>query len=175
MAAALVLIAIYATLGLATRLAEELAEVGLFEAGFALGFGLLLVAIAGLGFRSRPSLAEIAIAIGVGAVYLIAFSRLGIPEERTHLVEYGLLAALGYHALVEREANGRFLRSPAVTAMTATAILGVFDEMLQGALPSRVFDVRDIGFNVGAGVVAVLGARSIAFVRRRRQQEEGSP
>ncbi len=72
-----VLLAIYATLGSSRRLAEGLREHN----------------------QLRP-------AITVTAVYLFTIFRMQIPEERAHLIEYGLVAILIRQALAERRRNG---------------------------------------------------------------------
>ena len=44
------------------------------------------------GVWTRPGRLEIAIAAGIAAVYLLAFLRIAVLEERSHLIEYGVLA-----------------------------------------------------------------------------------
>ena len=174
LAAALVIVTVYATLAFAPAFANELRERELLDSAFIMGFGLLVLAIAVLALRSRPSIAELAAVLGVAGVYVIAFARFGIPEERTHLFEYGLLGALVYQALAERRSNGKQVRGPALIAATLTASLGIVDEGIQWLLPNRVFDMRDVGFNIGAAVVAIVGSAIVAGIRTRRQRREPS-
>jgi len=103
------------------------------------------------------------------AVCLTVFARMGIPEERTHLFEYGLVAILIYHALIERRNNGRPVRAPAAFAVAATALLGAVDEGIQWLLPNRVFDPVDMGFSALAGLMAVAATAVLAWTRRRVQ------
>ena len=51
--------------------------------------------------------------------------------------------------------QGRRVPAPAIVAILATSALGLLDECLQLFVPSRVFDPRDILFNVLAGALAV--------------------
>ena len=44
---------------------------------------------------------------------------------------------------------------------------GVLDECLQGLLPSRVFDSRDILFNVVAAVMAVVASVALGWARSK--------
>jgi hypothetical protein len=161
-----VLAAIYATLGLTGMLAGALRDRGLISAAFWLGLFLIGAAIVIQGLKTRPGKAEIGVALGVAGVYLIAFLRMTVPEERTHLIEYSLVAILIYLALSERQRNGRQVPVPAVLAIAATELLGLLDEGIQALLPNRVFDFIDIGFNAGAGFMAVIAILALAWARR---------
>jgi VanZ family protein len=117
--------------------------------------------------KRRPGLGEIRVVHGVTAAYQIAGIRIQSPEERTHLIEYGLVAVLIYQALTERLRHGRRIPAPAALAVAVTALLGLLDEGIQAILPNRVFDVRDVGFNALAGLMAIAASLAIARVRRR--------
>jgi hypothetical protein len=162
--------AIFSTLGLARTLAGALRDRGLLGAAF--GFGMLLVgaAIVTLALKTRPGGAEIGIALGVAAAYLLVFVRMAIPEERTHLIEYGVVAVFIYEALTERASQGCRVPVPALLAIVATALVGVLDECIQAFLPSRTFDPRDILFNVLAGVMAVAASVTMGWARRQTRR-----
>lgn len=160
-----VVAAIYLTLGVAGQLSAELRDRGLLDGIFVLGFVLAVVAVATKALRSRPGGIEITVLAGVAAAYLMAFARLGIPDERTHLFEYSVVAVLMHEALTERAASGRRVPRPALIAFVATAALGVIDECIQALLPNRVFDVRDIGFNVLAAFLAVVASAVLSRPR----------
>lgn len=162
-----VVAAIYATLGLTGRLASTLREAGLLSALFALGMGLIGVAIVVQGLRSRPGSAEIAVALGVAAVYFMVFVRMGMVEERTHLIEYGIVSLLIHAALNERAMHSPHVPAPAVLAVAIAGFLGVLDELIQALLPNRVFDPRDILFNVVAAVMAVGAIKALRWARQR--------
>jgi VanZ family protein len=105
----------------------------------------------------------------------MVFVRMAIPEERTHLIEYGVVAVFIHEALIERNKQGRRVRFPALYAVLATALVGALDEGIQEILPSRVFDLRDILFNFLAGFMAVTGNLALRWARRwnrRRKQVE---
>ena len=162
-----VVVTIYSTLGLARRLSDTLRDRELSESAFILGFLVLGVAIVIQALRTRPSIAEIGIVLGVAGVYIMLFSRMASPEERTHLFEYGLVAVLIYQALTERRTHGRRVPAPAALAVVATALLGWLDEGVQFILPERVYDIRDVGFNALAGLVAVSATLAMARARCR--------
>ncbi len=165
-----VIVAIYSTIGLTPSLAGLLRDYGLLEAAFILGMLLVGATIVTQGLKTRPGGAEIGVALGIAAAYLLVFVRMTIPEERTHLIEYGVLAVFVYEALSERAGQGRRVPVPALLAVLAAALAGVLDECIQAFLPNRVFDPRDILFNVLAGVMAVAASVALGWARRRRSR-----
>jgi len=118
------------------------------------------------GLRKQPSITEITVMLGIAAVYLMLFLRIGIAE-RTHLFEYSVLALFIYEALKERVLQGRRVPIPALTALLTTVLIGVIDETLQLFLPHRVFDPVDIMFNSFASLMAIGGSMILSWVRRR--------
>jgi VanZ family protein len=162
--------AIYATLGPAQKLAEFLRERNLLRLSFAL---ILLVAGIPILIRwvkRRPGWREIGVVLGVAAVYGIAFIRVETPEERTHLIEYSLVAILIHQALIERQRQGKQVRLPAVLAVDLTALIGWVDEGIQWTLPNRVFDPVDVGFNFFAALLAIGGSLGLIWARGRLDQ-----
>ena len=129
---------------------------------------IVLVAVFAVRWiRKRPDWSEVGVAIGVGLAYWMAFIRIENPAERTHLLEYGIVAALIHMALQERARNGRPVPNPAALTVVATALLGLLDECIQALIPGRFFDWIDVGFNAFAGfiVVAARLAQEPAFVQ----------
>ena len=164
-----VMAAIYATLGLAQTLAETLRERGLLD--ISIGLFLLSMFLVGAtvltqGLKVRPGGAEVAVAIGAATAYLLVFTRMTVPTERSHLIEYGIVGVLIYEALTERKSQGRRVPLPPLLAVLATATLGVLDECIQAILPNRVFDPVDILFNLLAGTMAVGASVALAWARR---------
>ena len=177
LALAIVLVAIYATLGQAPAIVAALGADILASAGANLVFAIiaLLVVIPVFFIDKRLARAEIAVGAGILTVYLLAWLRLGSWEERTHLFEYALVAALIHEALLERRDNGRHVPAPALLALIASILLGFIDEAVQYFLPNRVFDIIDVAFNSIAATM-IIGARwLLARVRRwaqdRRRRE----
>ncbi len=164
-----VVAAIYSTLGLARVLAGELRDRELIDASFVLGLILIGVAIVALAFKTRPGGFEIGIALGVAAVYLLVFLRMALPEERSHLIEYGVVAVFIHEALKERASQNRRVPVPALLAISLTAVVGVLDEGIQLILPSRVFDPIDMGFNALAALMAIVASLALSRARRWRQ------
>ena len=158
--------AIYSTLGLAGAWAEELRRRDLLSIAFTLAFLLVVASVLGSAMRRRPGGREAWVSIGILAVYGMVVVRMGLPE-RTHLFEYGLLAVLLHQALTERRANGGHVGAPALLAIAATAALGWIDEGIQALLPDRVYDLRDVGTNALAALMAVTASSVVAWARRR--------
>ncbi len=163
----IVVLGVFSTLGLARTLADELQRRGLFDALFGIAAVLVLVAIIVSGLSTRPRGVEAAAALGIVAVYLLIFTRMAIPEERTHLLEYGVVALLIHAALAERSRNQRGVTAPGLVAVGVASMIGVVDELIQLVLPDRVFDVRDIAFNILAAAMAIGASRALAWVRSR--------
>ena len=166
-----VVVTIYATLGLTGTLAGLLRESGLLEASSFL-FGMLLVgaAIFTQRVKTRPGWSELGVWLGVAAAYLMVFVRMASPVERSHLIEYGVVAVFVHEALIERSGRGGRVWLPAVVAVVVTVLLGWLDEGIQAILPNRVYDIQDVVFNTLAAVMAVAARVAIAWVRRRRGQ-----
>ena len=165
-----VMAAIYLTLGLAQTLAETLEERGLLD--ISLGLFLLCMFLVGVtvltqGLRVRPGGAEVTVAIGVVAAYLLVLTRMTVPTERSHLIEYGVVGVLIFEALTERKSQGRRVPLPPLLAVLITAALGALDEGIQWLLPNRVFDPVDILFNLLAGTMAVAASVALTWARRR--------
>lgn len=112
--------------------------------------------------RDAPAWAYAALA-ATGVGYAIAFSWLRASHlERTHLPEYGLASLLAWRALVP-------IMPGSFAAYSAAAVLGAAigygDELLQGIVPGRHYDLRDVAMNA---VGAVLGMVVLAAARARR-------
>ena len=171
--AAVVLLAIYATLPLAGALADLLRRHARLDQGFVVAFVVLVVALTAGGLTKGPGRREIWTAVGVFAVFGMAFVRLGMTE-RTHLFEYGLLGTLIYQALSERRAGGAGVRFPAAAAVIVTSAIGLADEGVQALLPDRRWDIVDVGFNALAALVVVTATVALEWARRLDLRGRGS-
>lgn len=163
-----VLIAIYSTAAWGGSLVRVLGEQDLLGAAFAVGFLLVITAVLGFALHRPPRQTEVWVGVGVVAVYGMVLVRLGTdPIERTHLFEYGLLAVLIYEALLERDRTARSVPVPAALAVVITALLGWIDEGIQALVPQRVYDLRDVGVNALAGLLATVAFMTLTWARQR--------
>jgi ribose/xylose/arabinose/galactoside ABC-type transport system permease subunit len=163
-----VVLAMCSTLCLAQVVVQFLREQNLMRFSFALIMVGIAAAVICRWVRQLPSWMEIGVWVGVPLVYMIAFVRVETPEERTHLIEYSLVAVLIYQALLERSRYGREVRFPAFVAFFATVLLGMLDEMIQWLLLNRYFDPIDVGFIALAAFMAITATIALAPVRGRR-------
>ena len=161
-----VVVAIYSTLGLAGMVAGALGDDDLAAVFFVLGMLLVGATVVTQGLKARPGGAEIGVALGVAVVYLMVLFRMTIPE-RSHLIEYGVVAVFIYEALGERAAQGRRVPVPAVLAVLATSLVGMLDECIQLFLPNRVFDPLDMVFNFLAAAMVITTRWTLEWVRCR--------
>ena len=159
--------AIYSTLGIALKMAEFLQNHDLQAVFFLMGMFFVGITIVTQGLKVRPGGAEIAIAVGIVAVYFMAFTRITLLEERSHLIEYSVVAVFIYEALVERKRNGGRVPFPSIIAIILTSLIGLLDECIQLFLPSRVFDPQDMFFNTLAAVFAVIAIQVLEWARNR--------
>ena len=90
-----------------------------------------------------------------GAFFFYAMTRLEKPVEQIHFIEYGGLSFVLFRSLRHS------LRIPwsYLGSIAAASGIGVIDELLQGLLPNRVYDTRDLWINFwSAGLGMVLFA-----------------
>lgn len=161
-----VVVAIYSSLGPARALVDALRERNLLRVAFGVAVFLVVAAIVAQWVKKRPGWSEVGVALGVALAYWAVLLRMENPAERTHLIEYGIVAALLHQALLERARNGRSVPMPAALTVAVTALLGLVDEGIQAVLPSRVFDWIDVGFNALAGFMVVAARLALAPVLR---------
>ncbi|KAA3625024.1 MAG: VanZ family protein [Flavobacterium sp.] len=163
---ALVMTVIFATLFVANPLVDFFKNQNTQAVMFLCGMFLTGLAILINAIKLRPGRAELSVWIGIAAVNLMLLLRLGIPE-RSHLIEYSILAIFMYEALRERKRNGTNIRIPALLALLISFSVGLLDEALQYVLPNRVFDPIDILFNGMVIAMAIGFTLCISWFRKR--------
>lgn len=168
--AAATLFAIYASLGFVPRLVGLLDDATLSNA-FWVGLFLVMLTILTQGLKARPRGIEIGVGLGIAAVYLLIALRFTIPAERSHLIEYSIVATFIYEAIRERSKHVESIRFPAILAFVITVLLGLFDEIIQIFLPNRVYDNFDVLFNAIAAFMAITGNAILTYVRNWRKNE----
>ena len=163
---------IYTTLGLVRQVTNALRDRGILRTTVAAVFALVAVAVLTHLVRSRAPrrvwLALPLIALGYTLVYRFAVVA---PEERVHLIQYGLLALLIFLALGARATaspSPASLTRRLVTAFLATSALGWLDEIFQGIHPERVYDLRDVGLNAISAALALTALAVLEVATRRR-------
>jgi len=117
--------------------------------------------------RRRASAREWAALIAIGLVYAAVASQLGIVQERVHLIEYGAVAWLFRGALAARAVAAPLAWGG---AFGLASLGGLVDEAIQGWLPNRHWDLRDVGLNALSAALA-LGACALLEAARRARTE----
>ena len=147
---------IYATLNVVRIPLNFLRQHGVLQLSLTALYLACFVALVGLMLwrKGREPWRHVLLVVIFVAYYLIA-SRLPYPEEEIHLLEYGLVGVLFVRALL---CHVRLV--PALLGgLVLAALAGWIDEVLQGALPSRHFDPKDIALNIvssGLGLILYL-------------------
>jgi len=128
-----------------------------------LSFSILfcLIALAALFFRflrrndKDPRQPGLTIGLLVlSAVFLASMVWMtSVTIERIHFFEYGLLAFLCLHAAGRRHQGFRRFFHAGAAALT----IGFLDEVIQGLLPNRYYDSRDLLLNMTASGLVLLG------------------
>lgn len=118
---------------------------------------LALAIFAGILFVStrKARLRVILLVCATFAVYGALFSLISQPEERMHLIQFGLLVPITLWAFSARASGGHLHWR----VFGFSAAIAVGDEFLQLLVPSRVFDWRDVGFNLLAVILGLVICR----------------
>ncbi len=167
----LVIITIFLSLFLGQPFQHLLRDQNIQAVFFVLGMLLVAITIFVHGAQTKPGRFELTIFAGVVAIYVMLFFRLGAPE-RSHLIEYSVLAIFIHSALVERTGQPGKLK-PALIAFSMTFFIGVLDECAQIFIPNRVFDTQDILFNGIVSGMAVGTSLFVNWIRKRLLKHKG--
>lgn len=166
-ALALLLVTLYSTLAVARSLTERLRAANLLRVSVALVFAAVVVALVSAVVRT-PALRRPRV-LGLGfvlaALYALVIWPMDSPEEKLHFVEYGAVGVLAFFSSPARWRERRRF----VAAALFTAAAGWVDEGIQALLPSRYYDLRDVGFNALAGVMALSALAALRAVARRAE------
>ena len=154
------LLCIYSTLYVARTISNALRDAGYLRAAVATAFTLAAISAVVFIFRT-PALRNpraIFATLGIALVYATIVFPMSSPEEKLHFLEYGAVGVLAFFAMNPKWiAWKRF-----IAAVLFTLAAGWLDEGIQALLPNRHYDLRDVGFNVLAGAMALT---SFAVIR----------
>ncbi|MFN0118395.1 MAG: VanZ family protein [Elusimicrobiota bacterium] len=89
------------------------------------------------------------------------------PEELVHFFQYGLVGVLFLRALEKHDFNKPFSW---VMAFFIASIAGIIDELLQGLLPNRHYDARDILLNVISVTLGLCSYFSLTATQTSKNQ-----
>lgn len=152
-ALAVLLLSIYSTLAFIRRVTNALRDAGQLKTVVAIAFGLAAVAVIALLIRTpalRKPKTVLLIAVAA-AIYALVVWPMESPEEKLHFIEYGIVGVLWFLSLPDAWSTPKRY----VTAALATVASGWLDEGIQALIPERYYDLRDVGFNALAGLMAL--------------------
>lgn len=161
-------LAIFSTLFLGQPLADLMKNQNVQAVFFVAGMAMVAGAVTLHGLKLRSGLVEWSAFLGLLAVNLMLFLRLGLAE-RTHLIEYSVVAILVHRAVEERARNRKLVLPPALAAIVIAIGIGALDECLQIFIPDRYFDPVDIAFNSCAVILAIVAVVFMKWIRRRNK------
>lgn len=152
-ALAVLLLSIYSTLAFIRRVTNALRDAGQLKTVVAIAFGLAAVAVIALLIRT-PALRKpktVLLIAAAAAIYALVVWPMESPEEKLHFIEYGIVGVLWFLSLPDAWSTPKRY----VTAALATVASGWLDEGIQALIPERYYDLRDVGFNALAGLMAL--------------------
>lgn len=79
------------------------------------------------------------------------------PEEAIHLIEYGLLSYFVFNALGHRIRDWTIY----ITTILFVLFFGTADEFIQWMMPNRYWGLNDVWINLLAGLIFILGMRTV--------------
>ena len=79
---------------------------------------------------------------------LVSMNYIPITVERVHLIEFALLGWYATRDIIKKEAKTAGI----IISCIFCVCIGILDEGIQGVLPYRVFEIRDIVLNVGGSI-----------------------
>ena len=161
-----IVIGIFCSLFVGQPLLNMLKDQNLQAVIFLIGLFIIGVMIIVAGLVRRANTIEWLLLLGISVVYIMFFLRLGLSE-RSHLIEYSALAITIHQALIERAKQIGKIRFLNVYAILISIIIGIIDELVQIALPDRVFDFEDILFNSLASFMAIATSVGLQFIQKR--------
>lgn len=145
---------IYATLEVARFPLAFLRSHGWLRISLGIIFTLSSVGIFTLLIRNHGiSLWRFALTLAIGGIYFYSAQTVQTPEEQIHFLEYGLVGIFFSRAAAHHVKNpaGR-----AAAALTLACLAGWIDELLQGLLPNRHYDIHDVGLNAVSAALGLL-------------------
>lgn len=148
---------IYSTSGLAVQVWDA------FDSTFK-GYGSLVVYIIAftmavfaalyvLRFRKDRNYLHYVTLIGSFSILWFMVVHAKYSAEKVHLIEFGILGALVYRALLHHTSSSLFIF---ISGSVICSILGLLDEVVQFYMPGRVFDPQDVLMNIVSSVLTLL-------------------
>ena len=91
----------------------------------------------------------------IAGCFIPAYLTLHLPLERFHFLEYGILGVLIFWSLKPR----RYFLQFYLLSLNILLVVSFFDEIFQGFVPERIYDIHDISINIFSGMIGILAVR----------------
>ncbi len=159
-----VVLIIYSSLFLGQPLVKCLGAQNLQALLFLLGMLLVALVVVIYGMQVQPHNLKLVTLIGLAALFLMLFLRLGLAE-RSHLIEYGVLTVFIHRALNERLQSSMLPLS--LWSALITISVSLADEIAQHFIPDRIFDLQDILFNGLTIITTLISISVLEWIRHK--------
>ena len=103
----------------------------------------------------KLSKSRLILLVSFGALLILATSCFEYPEEKLHILLFGILGYLGVQLFGFR------------VALVTSLAIAALDEGIQYFVPDRVADWRDVGLNMGAAIVGLVFAQGSEESRKK--------
>ncbi len=131
---------------------------------------VIMASLALMLIKSKISWKQYMLAFIVFCIYGYYLKILKIPEERIHLLEYGLLSFLVFRVYPsDWSAIFRYWQT-----FLIVSFIGTLDEIIQYFIPTRVGDVRDIILNIVSGLLGLV-LTAILFQKAAKKLPNSPP
>jgi len=136
------------------KMGSDIIGGGINNSGYIIS--LFILALIGLymllNYRKYGPIGMMSLAL-LGLIYFYMLKHhCKFPAERLHLIEYGLLSFLAFHAF-----QFSFTRATSYGfGFIFSSVFGFVDELIQYVLPNRSFEVRDIVTNVFGSALGLI-------------------
>lgn len=162
----LLLLSIYGTLGVVRDVTNFLRERELlrFTVGALFGVAAVLAVLVVARTPTLRSFKALGILLGGGGLYAAVIWPMESIEEKVHFLEYGAVALLALECAPHAWRPAFRFGAAALFVLAA----GWLDEGIQALLPSRHYDLRDVGFNAVAGVMAISTVSLLRWAAREK-------
>lgn len=150
---------IYATLGVVRAPISFLRAHGVLRLSLGLMYVVCFFLLFGTLFKQRPApLWRYFVLCLIGGLYFLVGKWVRTPEEQIHFFQYGLVGVF-YARALQLHWDSRV--KVVVAALILATIAGTIDEILQGFLPSRHYDTRDIFLNAISAFLGLIAYNAV--------------
>jgi len=120
--------------------------------GIFLGLGGILLLVLFIRALRRRRFLHLLFLLLIVAAFFPAYLNLELPLERFHLLLFGTLGILTFWALRPRLYTLQFY----LAALNIVLVVSFLDELCQGLVPDRIYDLNDIWVNLFSGAIGIL-------------------